>query len=155
MMNSKTIFFSPLHALQRSLRPYGNTRVHLQVPLHAAAPAQPGLPPPRPPLPRRRQRRRQPPRRRRLQPRHRRRSGADGRRRRRHEHGRWPSLGSSVSTVLLRRETPQLQHNTVTAQKIYFAFESSAFRFPSAAGGMSMEGRLLSRAAGWPMGFWV
>jgi hypothetical protein len=42
-------------------------------------------------------------------------------------------LLASVSTVLLRRETPQLQHNTVTAQKIYFAFESSAFRSPSAA----------------------
>jgi hypothetical protein len=41
-------------------------------------------------------------------------------------------LLASVSTVLLRRETPQLQHNTVTAQKIYFAFESSAFRSPSA-----------------------
>jgi hypothetical protein len=44
-------------------------------------------------------------------------------------------LLASVSTVLLRRETPQLQHNTVTAQKIYFAFESSAFRSPSATGG--------------------
>jgi hypothetical protein len=38
---------------------------------------------------------------------------------------------ASVSTVLLRRETPQLQHNTVTAQRIYLAFESSAFRSPS------------------------
>jgi hypothetical protein len=32
----------------------------------------------------------------------------------------------------LRQGTPQLQHTTVTAQKIYFAFESSAFRSPSA-----------------------
>jgi hypothetical protein len=33
---------------------------------------------------------------------------------------------------LLRREEPRLQHNSVTAQKIYFAFESAAFRSPSA-----------------------
>jgi hypothetical protein len=34
--------------------------------------------------------------------------------------------------VVSKEPTPQLQHNTVTAQKIYFAFEGSAFRSPSA-----------------------
>jgi hypothetical protein len=70
-------------------------------------------------------------------------------------------LLASVSTVLLRRETPQLQHNTVTAQKIYFAFESSAFRSPSdgwiqeeevggwggSAGGLGGEGTVRVTAA--------
>jgi hypothetical protein len=52
-----------------------------------------------------------------------------------------PSRRPTRTLIRVRRETPQLQHNTVTAQKSYFAFESSAFRSPSAPYESSSGGR--------------